>query len=428
MSLTQIEKLLHREIGLDASSIGSESIHKAVQTRMRECEATSIEHYWRLLCNNHDELRELVDEVVIPETWFFRNSDPFEMLIKFAREEWLPRQATTPLRILSIPCATGEEPYSIAIALIEAGFTPSQFHIDAMDISKRNIERCKKAYYSDYSFRGVDPVLRDRFFRARGSQYQLDILVRATTNFYQASLLDPNIVYTRRPYDVVFCRNLLIYFDRQTQQAARNMLRKLVTDDGILFVGHAETGGFIKDWFTSRRYPRAFALRKHSESSASPRPKNIVQPPSRHKATAAASAWRQRRPTSQPASQPAAALAPESRARRPVTAQLPSLRDAQALADQSRFVEAEAICVQHLHSDKQNAEAYYLLAMVQLAAGHPQTAVDYLKKVVYLHPRHIDALMFLATLTAEQGDPELARRYRERAQRARQRQDNGVLH
>ena len=106
----------------------------------------------------------------------------------------------------------------------------------------------------------------------------------------------------------------------------------------------------------------------------------------------------------------------------------PSLNDAEALANSGKFSEAENICLQHLNTDKQNSRAYYLLGMVQLTVGNPQKAVDYLKKVIYLQPSNVDALMFLSTLTAEQGDPELANRYLQRAQRAKQRLKTTVVH
>ena len=425
MSLSEIEQLLYREIGLDVTSIGSHAISRAIDTRMSQCEANNIEHYWQLLKTNNSELRELIDEVVIPETWFFRNSEPFKMLAKYVKNEWLPKETNKPLRILSVPCATGEEPYSISIVLIEAGLMPSQFHIDAIDISQRNIELCKEGSYRDYSFRSVDPYIRNRYFRKRDHRYQMDILVKATINFRQASLLDPNIVYTRMPYDVVFCRNLLIYFDRKTQQEAKKMLGKLLKDDGILFVGHAEIGQYINDWFPSNKYPKSFALRKTSETNkTAPRRKyiSVEKALSRQRSTPLASPAKHK--THKPIT---SKLAKQSTTSSDTKLQA-SLNDAEVFANSGKLIEAESICLQHLQADKQNARAYYLLAMVQLAVGNPQKAVDYLKKVIYLQPSNADALMFLATLTAEQGNPKLAARYRERGQRARQRLETGVVH
>lgn len=424
MSLTEIEQLLYQKIGLDSSSIGPHAINKAIDTRMTTCNTSNIEDYCKLLKKDINELKELIDEVVIPETWFFRNNDPFKMLVKFAREEWLPKNSTTPLRILSAPCATGEEPYSISIALIDAGLTPSQFHIDAIDISQRNLEACKKAQYREYSFRDVDPRIRDRFFRKRDRHYQLDILVRATVNFRQASILDPNIVYTRMPYDVVFCRNLLIYFDQATQQETRKMLSRLLKDDGILFVGHAETGGFIKDWSPSRRYPKAFALRKTIET-------NLIRTVSKKKhgtSPVISKLTNTRRPRLNPENKPYSSPNHEQALDKTIINTLPTLSEAEALANNGDFIAAETICLQCLQADKQNAQAYYLLAMVQLGTGKPNTAVNYLKKVIYLQPHNIEALMFLATLTDDQGDPALARRYRERAQRTSKLHNKTVMH
>jgi len=424
MSIAKIEQLLYQKIGLDVSSVGSRTISHAINKRMRQRKTSSIEHYWQLLKRSTDELKELIDEVVIPETWFFRNIDPFKMLVKYAQQEWLPKASTTPLRILSIPCATGEEPYSISIALIDAGFTPSQFHIDAIDISKRNIEICKTALYLDYSFRGVSNYIRNRFFRKRGHQYQLDILIRATVNFRQASVLDPNIVYTRMPYDVVFCRNLLIYFDSKTQRRARTMLGKLLKNDGILFVGHAETGVFIKDWSPSHRYPKSFALRKSSEKDVACA---ALKKQTLDKPTIGAVITKTPAPLEQKTRKPLSTIQ-KTETMTHATGVQASLGEAERLANSGNLVAAEGICLQCLQVDKQNARAYYLLAMVQLATGNPKAALDYLKKVVYLQPQNIEALMFMSTLIAEQGDPESATRYRERAQRARQRHETSVVH
>ena len=99
------------------------------------------------------------------------------------------------------------------------------------------------------------------------------------------------------------------------------------------------------------------------------------------------------------------------------------LEQAKRLADSGQLTEAEAICLQHLEYDKQNEQAYYLLALIQVATGDTQKAVQYLKNVIYLNPKHYDALMYLATLTAEAGDDTGATRYRERAQRIKKRQD-----
>jgi chemotaxis protein methyltransferase WspC len=428
MDLYGIEKMLHDAMGLDAASIGSSAILRSVQERMSICKVSEINQYQQLLTENKNELRELVEEVVVPETWFFRDMQPFRMLTRYVEEEWLPAEPGRALRVLSLPCATGEEPYSIAIALIEAGLMPSQLKIDAFDISERNIKRCKTASYSENSFRGVDPNVRDRYFSHREGRYHPDILIKAMVNFDVASLLDPGFVNTRQRYDVVFCRNLLIYFDRQTQAQAATMLAKLLNKEGLLFVGHAETGIFIKNWYVSHRYPKSFVVRKFVDD---PKLKNKVSSlPLVARKKARSTTKRIKPVVKRPMKQqpvPAAPFSSETETTTKVREQVADqlLEQARQLADSNKLVEAEAACLQYLDINKQDKDAYYLLGLIQLSAGDAQKAVQYFKNAVYLDPNHYDALMYLSTLTGEQGDELSASRYRERAQRVKNKQALG---
>ncbi|MEE8320387.1 MAG: CheR family methyltransferase [Gammaproteobacteria bacterium] len=423
MPLIDIEQLLHDTIGLNVSSIGSSAVMRAVDYRMSDCSISDIEKYKQKLIADKNELQELVEEVVVSETWFFRDTRPFKMLARFVKEEWLPSAPDRSLKILSLPCATGEEPYSIAITLIEAGLVPSQLKIDAFDISERNISRCKIASYSNNSFRSVDPAIQNRFFTRRENGYFLDILIKAMVNFDKASMLDPGFIHTRPSYDIVFCRNLLIYFDRNTQAFAMNVLDKLLKPTGLLFVGHAETGIFIDKWYVSQRYPKSFIIRKAIDDPA-------MQNKSRRRRTAtgikpkiSTAAKRQRRVR--------AVTGPTARITRTPEAIAPAefkekvsgkeLEIARQLADTGKLTKAEAICIQCLEANKQDAETYHLLALIQLATGDVQKAAQYFKNVVYLEPIHYDALMYLSTLMGEQGDEKAASRYRERAQRIKNR-------
>src|SRR5579871_1305756 len=116
-----IEGLLHEAIGLDTSTIGAVAIDRSVRLRMKRSGLQSVEEYWRKLQDSAEELQALIEEVVVPETWFFRHPESFDALARIAARDWLSANKTDGLRILSLPCATGEEPYSIVITLLEAG-------------------------------------------------------------------------------------------------------------------------------------------------------------------------------------------------------------------------------------------------------------------------------------------------------------------
>ncbi len=421
MSLEKIQEILHNTIGLHTETVGSSTILHAVNERIKYCKLDDIESYHSKLIQDKNELKELIEEVVIPETWFFRDIEPFKMLIKFVQEEWLKSEPSGPLRVLSIPCATGEEPYSVAMALLDAGLTPSQVYIDAVDVSNRNIKRCREARYRDHSFRGVDPVAQKRFFRRHDdNHYHPDILIKAMVNFNTASILDAQYIHNQRPYDVVFCRNLLIYFDNETQQVAVNMLDHLLKQSGLLFVGHAETGKFINNqgWCISHIYPKSFAVRKYVDDirfEIKPLAKAIIKKSTRKPHNRNKIIPKTKTSQNTIVKLPAKNIKAEKKEK--LRTALPDMNYAQQLADQGRFTEAESICLDSLSINKQDSKAYFLLAFIQIATGDERKAAEYFRNVIYLEPRNFDALMYLATLIDQQGNQKQAQRLRERAQR-----------
>src|SRR6185437_7425244 len=134
-ALSQIEAILREEIGLDTATVGRSLVLRAAQRRIRRCAIGSIEAYADRLCADAQELQELVEEVVVPETYFFREPDAIADVARRVRDMLALPGASTPVRILSVPCSTGEEPYSIAMALLMEGLSPESVAIDAIDVS-----------------------------------------------------------------------------------------------------------------------------------------------------------------------------------------------------------------------------------------------------------------------------------------------------
>lgn len=142
-----IEAMLRQKIGLDANSIGSRTIARAVEQRRVACGLRDHSSYFQHLQTSAKELEELIETVVVPETWFFRDKEPFVYLSQYVTSQWLKANFSI-LRVLSVPCSTGEEPLSIAMTLLDSGLAPNQFGIDAVDISKRALLKAKQAIYS----------------------------------------------------------------------------------------------------------------------------------------------------------------------------------------------------------------------------------------------------------------------------------------
>ncbi|NML33503.1 CheR family methyltransferase [Paraburkholderia antibiotica] len=262
--------LLHRTMGLDASSLGLHAIERAVDQhvagwRETACADATLADYWNAVQASPALLQALIETLTVPETWFFRDADAFRALARLAHERLderlRTRGHTLPLRILSLPCSTGEEPYTIAMALFDAGLDAAQFRIDAMDINERSLALAQRAHYGRNSFRGNALAFRDAHFSRTEDGWRLAPRIVDTVRFAHANLMQLDAA-ALGVYDFVFCRNVLIYFDRDTQQIALQALNSVLADGGTLFVGPAETGLLMRYGMQSAKIPLAFAFHR----------------------------------------------------------------------------------------------------------------------------------------------------------------------
>ncbi|WP_175670907.1 CheR family methyltransferase [Burkholderia ambifaria] len=462
---------LLRETGIDPDSLGNDFLSRALTERVHALQGDgerlpsaarppvtpeALDAYWQQLNASADERRALIELFVVPETWFFRDREAFATLARLALE----RLAATPgrvIRVLSAPCSTGEEPYSAAMALLDAGLDPASFMIDALDLSVRAIEQARLGCYGRNAFRGTATEFRARYFTPAADGWLLDERVRARVQFRQANLIEPGVDTDVR-YDFVFCRNVLIYFDRDAQDRVIGSLESWLADDGMLFVGPAETGVAMRHGMRSARVPLAFAFhRDHGGAAAdastarhaAPTPavapyrraeRLTVAPPAAARPLLAVvpPTWSGNAPSP-------AGLAPAERptAFEPLadmragsltnaanaanvpapTAPLadgtaPTLEEAQALANAGAFDEAERVLARFSAHAGPHADAFYLNGLIADACGRVAEAGDFYRKALYLRPTHHEALTHLATLLDVGGDGAGAQWLLERARRS----------
>jgi len=470
---------LLRETGIDPDSLGNDFLSRALTERVHALQGDgerlpsaarpsvtpeALDAYWQQLNASADERRALIELFVVPETWFFRDREAFATLARLAAE----RLAATPgrvLRVLSAPCSTGEEPYSAAMALLDAGLDPASFTIDAIDLSARAIEQARLGCYGRNAFRGTATEFRARYFTAAADGWLLDERVRACVQFRQANLVEPG-EDTGIRYDFVFCRNVLIYFDRDAQDRVIDSLEGWLADDGMLFVGPAETGVAMRHGMRSARVPLAFAFHRAQRGamegdasrhaapmpavapfrcaerfaiapSPAARPLLAVVPPTWIGAapSLAASVPAERPPAFEPLAElridaltgtantaratnaAHAANAPAPAA--PVAGSAaPTLEEAQALANAGAFDEAERVLAQFSAHAGPHADAFYLNGLIADARGRVAEAGDFYRKALYLRPTHHEALTHLATLLDVGGDGAGAQWLLERARRS----------
>lgn len=402
-------RFLQERIGLDVESVGAPMVERALRQRCAALAANGLDDYWVRLQQSAEEQQALIEAVIVPETWFFRYPESFAALVGLAHKRLAELAGARPLRILSLPCSTGEEPYSISMALLDSGMSPSAFGIDGLDISPISVAKAQQAVYGRNSFRGSDLAFRQRHFTERDEGHQLDERVCQQVRLQVGNVLDPQLKRREGQYDFVFCRNLLIYFDVPTQRRVFEVLKQLTHAQGVLFIGPAEGSLLARLGMRPVGIAQSFAYVRQQESAAlavsKPLPVTRAQPAPLAAPRAPAPAPRPLRSVAAPsAAQPAhdkddllAAIA------------------RQANAGDSE--QARANCARYLQLFAPTAQVYYWLGLLSDTEGNSQDALIHYRKALYLEPQHPEALIHLAALLASQGDIAGARRLQERAAR-----------
>jgi chemotaxis protein methyltransferase WspC len=395
---TAFEELLKQAMGLDAASLGSFAVERAVRSRLRQCGSADVSSYLERVRTSPAELQHLIEALVVPETWFFRDPEAFALLARWALADWLPRNPEGLLSVLSLPCSTGEEPFSIAMSLLTAGFPASRFRIDAVDISARALAVGERAVYGKNSFRGEDLAFRASYFDSYAAGWQLRAAVRHQVQFQRSNLLAADFLPGVGLYDAIFCRNVLIYFDRSTQDRAIQVVMRLLAAKGLLFVAPSETALVVSHDFSAVRAPMAFAFqRRDPRLGVSKAP--VPAPP-----------------TSSVRGPPIRRAEP-AQMKRSRTTHADDLDQAASLADAGRFAEATTLCEAHLKTYGPTAPAYRLVALIRAATGHIEEAIASYRKALYLSPDDHEALIHLGLLLEKRGDAIGATALRQRAQR-----------
>ena len=420
MTSAAIEKFLEDEIGLSADTVGSDIISKAVRLRMKDRGLTGPGEYLACLKSSLEEREQLIEEVVVPETWFFRNRESYVYLCHYLKNEWFPKNKEKTLHVLSVPCSTGEEPYSIAMALKESGIDRFKIHIEAVDISTAAVLKAKKARYGSRSFRGDDLAFRDRFFDPEGNGYVLKESVRQMVEFSTDNLLRKGFVKKRDPYDVIFCRNLLIYLSPEAKKEALSVIRKLLTEEGVLFLGHAERQVAVEQGFAGINRPGVFACRKERRKIPEAREKIVdaqFLPGERAFEKAVRTGYGEGViPTcfSRDVASKSVLKADTVEWESPEE-QTDLFDGAQRLADQGSLQSALELCSDFLKQHPADVRAHFLMGLLFEALDDVDKAENCFNKALYLEPKHADALGHLAFIMEQRGDRDRALSLRKRA-------------
>ena len=217
---------------------------------------------------NERVAQQLVNELTVNETYFLREDHQFDSLVRSVlpgiADARRATRDTSPIRILSLPCSTGEEPYSIAVRLLSdwPGIDEFDVEIVAADIDTRVLELAQRGEYGPRSMHRVPPAVRAEFFERDGERYQVREDVRDAIEFTTANLTDTARMRAFRAFDVVFCRNVLIYFDEISSRRAAENIFGALRPGGFLFLGHSESMSRISPIFDPVRLPEGIVYQR----------------------------------------------------------------------------------------------------------------------------------------------------------------------
>jgi chemotaxis protein methyltransferase CheR len=202
--------------------------------------ASFLDYYYALKDNDHGEWDRAWEALSVQETYFYRETAQITVLVDKIIPEWFLK-TSLPFRIWSAACATGEEPYTIAMAIAEKGFGAHPIEIFASDASPAALEKARRGIYREKSFRALSPALRQKYFEPveGGSKLSAEIMKRVT--FARVNLLEPGEISPVARVQAIFCRNVFIYFSRHTIRQTVAMMAARMPPGAHLFVGASES-------------------------------------------------------------------------------------------------------------------------------------------------------------------------------------------
>jgi chemotaxis protein methyltransferase CheR len=461
--LERFRTMIARRFGLHYDDGKLDYLADVLRQRAESSGTSSFGSYIERLASlaaKSEDLRALVEQLTVNETFFFRNADNFRALTEQVLPERIRQMNRLKrLRILSAGCASGEEAYSLAVSVREA--LPDQEHWDVkivgVDLSTAMLAKAAQARYSPWSLRATPEDVRRRYFRAEGRDFVLDPQVQAMVTFEERNLLDADSTLWRAAsYDVVFCRNVIMYF---TPEAMREVVQGIglsLLPGGFLFLGHAETLRGLSQEFHLRHTHDTFYYQKRDAASVeTPAPswstrRNARTPAELPRVVDGAASWidaiqqaseriaqlieepsrgHNQEPQGADVRPPPAirwdlglvleamrqerfadalellsALPPESHGEPDAL-----LLRAVLLANSGRLEEAELSCARLVALDELNAGAHYVMALCREHAADAAAAIEHDRTAIYLDAGFAMPHLHLGLMARRAGDDDVAR-------------------
>ena len=267
----KFKEYFYRKTGIIFDHSKRYFVDKRLIERIEATESGNFRCYFNMLRfeASGEELQNLVNTMTVNETYFFREEYQFKCLVNSLLDEITQKKTDkSPIRIWSVPSSSGEEPYSIAIYLLEhwAGIDEWDVEIMSSDIDTEIIAQAKQGHYSARSVQHLPKTFLTKYFHYQDDGYQICDELRAAVEFSRVNIMEPSQVRAYRNMDIIFCRNLLIYFDDAARREVAEMFFDAMKTGGFVCLGHSESMSRISSLFRVRKFPEAIVYQKPWEA------------------------------------------------------------------------------------------------------------------------------------------------------------------
>jgi chemotaxis protein methyltransferase CheR len=442
--LERFRSVVAARFGLQYEDAKLDYLADVLQQRLEATGAAGAGSYLETLASplREDERQALVGHLTVSETFFFRNADNFRALAGHVLPERVRRRQTRTLRILSAGCASGEEPYSLAMMIREALPELDRWDVKivGLDLNPAMISRAREARYSAWSLRATNEEMRQRYFRPQGRDFVLAPEIRSMVDFQEGNLVDEDaLLWQPDRYDLIFCRNVIMYFTPEVMGAVVRRVAQALVPGGFFFLGHAETlRGLSQDFHLCHTHDTFYYQRRDGRASGGPpapaeaAPANESLPAVVEAATSWVEAIQRASARIADLSLPAAPPSPPRSAPSDLGLVLEAMRQerftealslltalpaepdtvllrAVLLINSGSRSEAEAVCARLLALDELNAGAHYVMALCREHAGDAPGAIECDRTALYLDAGFAMPHLHLGLMAARRGDLPTAR-------------------
>lgn len=268
-NFAKISEFIYRKSGIFLEEDKHyDKLAKYIDIRAAELQVDNFRKYFfklRFDDGNGDEFQALMNAITVNETYFFREKDQFEVLVnRILPELHESMPQNRPLRILSSPCSTGEEPYSIILHIVEEGDVVEKRDIEVVgiDIDSTVIEKAKIAKYSERSIHAIPKNILSRWFVKKSLSYELSQELQGTVDLHVANVFDKTQMRKLGKFDIIFSRNMLIYFDDASRKEVAMTFYDMLNPGGYVLLGHAEYMSRIVSVFNAKKIDNTLIYQK----------------------------------------------------------------------------------------------------------------------------------------------------------------------